>query len=118
MNGHVAASYLVVRAVFRVAEFFRHWYVDGTRGFWRTFARGARGIEETFAVRLTLKLFFQPLFRDYSIMGHILGPIFRLGRLAVGAMAYVVLFLVIFAAYLCWLALPALLLFYAISAAF
>lgn len=86
--------------------------------FWRTFTRGARGIEESIAVRVTLHLFFQPLFRDYSVVGRILGPIFRLGRLVVGGVAYAILFVLLLFAYVCWLILPIVLFWYVIRAAF
>jgi hypothetical protein len=118
MSSHVAASYLVERAVFRIGAFFRHWYVDGSASFWRTFSRGANNIEQTLAVRVTAHMLFRPLFGDYSVVGRIIGPFFRLGRLIVGAVAYAVLFIALLIVYICWLVLPALLIWYVIRAAF
>jgi len=117
MSTHVAASYLVQRALFRVVEFFRHWYIGGTQAFLRRFSDAAQGIEAVVAVRVTLRFFFQPLFRDYTVVGHILGPVFRLGRLVIGAAAYLVLFILFFAAYVVWIAFPAFLIVYALRSA-
>lgn len=114
MSSHVAASYLVQRAVFRVVEFFRHWYVGGTEAFIRRFTAAVRSVEAIVAVQVTLRFFFQPLFRDYTVVGRIIGPIFRLGRLAIGVVVYAVLFAMFFAAYVVWIAFPALLIVYAL----
>jgi hypothetical protein len=118
MSSHVAASYLVQRSVFRITEFFRHWYVGGTDVFLQRLGAAMQSIEATVAFQTTLQHFFQPLFRDYSIVGRIIGPFFRIGRLAVGLVAYAILFVIFLAAYVVWLALPALLIVYAIRSAF
>jgi len=118
MGPHIAASYLVQRAAFRVAEFFRHWYVDGTHGFIRVAAHIGTAVEQVVAVRVTLRFFFQPLFRDYTVLGRMLGPIFRAGRLVVGLLVYMLVFALLFIGYVAWIALPALLAFYAVSSAF
>ena len=63
-------------------------------------------LERTFAFHVTLRHFFEPLYQDRTILGHVLGFVFRTVRLAGGAVIY---FLVICAAvvlYLGWAAFP------------
>ena len=63
--------------------------------------------DRSFAVAITLRHFFEPLYKDYSIIGRILGIVFRSARVAIGAMFYLILALVFVVAYLIWLAIPA-----------
>lgn len=55
---------------------------------------------------MTLKHLFEPLYKDYTIMGRILGPIFRLGRVLVGLVIYIVAGAIFLIFYLFWLLLP------------
>lgn len=58
------------------------------------------------AWRETIRHFFEPLYKDYSIIGRFLGVIFRTGRLLVGTVIYVIVFFFVAAAYLIWLLIP------------
>jgi len=100
-------TYLFQRFFYRIFDFFHHWYVDGSRAFGRTFIATLREVDTVIAIKITLRYFFQPLYKDYTIMGRILGVIFRTGRILVGAAVYTVLIAVFAAAYLAWLAVPA-----------
>ncbi|MEY4731814.1 MAG: hypothetical protein RL681_760 [Candidatus Parcubacteria bacterium] len=101
-----ALVYIAHRFIYRVFDFFHHWYVDGSRFFLSRFLNVFAGLEQSFALRTTFAHFFEPLYKDYSAVGRILGIPFRAGRVLLGGTFYV-LFVVGFAvAYIAWLAIP------------
>ncbi len=108
-----APIYLLDRFVYRVVDFFHHWYVDGSRSMMHRFVNALAAADTIFAVEITLRHFFEPLYRDYSPVGRVVGVIFRAGRILVGIAAYAVLAIVFLLIYVAWLALPVVILFYA-----
>lgn len=99
-----AAYYIFQRILRRFTEFFRHWYV-------RSFILWTHGIltllenlDQTFAVAITWRHFGEPLYQDRSIVGHILGFIFRSARIAIGGVIYVVIIILAAALYIGWCA--------------
>jgi hypothetical protein len=102
-----ALIYLAHRFFYRIFEFFRHWYVDGSRVIAHRFLSTLEEIDETLAIAITLRYLFQPLYKDYSIIGRILGLIFRTGRILIGSAIYLVIALLFLAFYLVWIAIPA-----------
>lgn len=107
--------YLARRLAYRFLDFFHHWYVDGSRAIGRRFMATMTAVDQSLAIAITLRHFFEPLYKDYSVVGRILGIVFRTGRVLVGGVLYLFLALVFAAAYLAWLAVPAVILFYAIK---
>ncbi len=107
-----APIYLIDRFVYRIVDFFHHWYVDGSRAIAHRFVNALAAADTAFAVEITLRHFFEPLYRDYSPVGRVVGVIFRSGRIAIGVAAYAVLAAIFLALYVAWLAIPALILFY------
>ena len=75
-----APAYLLERFFYRFGEFFRHWYADGSRYFFRKFRESFRGAYASAALR---------------VWHYLLG-------------------VVLAAAYVVWLAVPALLLFHVV----
>jgi hypothetical protein len=106
-----APVYLIQRFFYRLVDFFHHWYVDGSRYLGHRFLLILRGIDGTLAIQITLRHFFEPLYRDYSGIGRILGVIFRTGRVFVGAVIYLFFTLLFIALYLAWILIPIFLLF-------
>ena len=105
-----ALVYIAHRFIYRVFDFFHHWYVDGSRFFLLRFLTVFAGLEQSFAVRATFAHFFEPLYKDYSAVGRILGIPFRAGRVFIAG-AFYILFAVAFAVlYVLWLLTPVLLL--------
>ena len=105
-----ALVYIAHRFIYRVFDFFHHWYVDGSRSFLTRFLNVFAGLEQSFAVRATIAHFFEPLYKDYSAVGRILGIPFRAGRVFIAG-AFYILFAVAFAVlYVLWLLTPVLLL--------
>jgi hypothetical protein len=107
-----APVYLIQRFFYRFIDFFHHWYVDGSRAIGHQFIETLANIDRTVALKITLRYFFQPLYRDYSIIGRILGIIFRSGRVVVGVLFYLLITILFAIAYLAWLAVPAVILYY------
>ncbi len=102
----LALRYLVSRFFYRIWEFFVHWYAHGFLFFWeKTFALFA-SIDQVVALRITLRYFFEPLYRDYTTLGRVLGVIFRSGRVVVGAVAYTTLGMIAIALYIVWAFIP------------
>jgi hypothetical protein len=104
--------YLARRLLYRFLDFFHHWYIDGSRAFGRSFMATLTAADRSFAVAITLRHFFEPLYRDYSIIGRILGVVFRSARVVIGGVCYFFLALAFALAYVIWLAIPAIIIFY------
>jgi hypothetical protein len=105
--------YLSRRLLYRFLDFFHHWYVDGSRAFARRFMTTIRSADDSFAVAITLKHFFEPLYKDYSIVGRIMGIFFRTLRVIFGGIFYLILAAFFAIAYVAWVAIPAVILYYA-----
>ncbi len=98
--------YLTNRAIYRIGDFFHHWYVDGTRRFIHEFISRLEDLDKGFAFRVTLKHFFEPLYKDYSVIGRILGILFRTGRITIGGLTYAFISIIFVAAYCIWISIP------------
>jgi len=107
-----ALVYVVQRFFYRFFNFFHHWYVDGSRAFWHRFVSTLLDVDQTVALRITLRYFTQPLYKDYTIIGRILGVIFRSGRIFLGLIFYAFIVAGFLIAYLAWLAVPLVIIFY------
>ena len=103
--------YLVKRFFWRLENFFHNWYVHGSRRLAHYFISALEAMDRSLAVKITLQHFFEPLYKDYTVIGRILGFFFRLGRLTIGILVYSVFGLAALGIYLGWLMLPALVLY-------
>ncbi|OGY98781.1 MAG: hypothetical protein A2855_00670 [Candidatus Liptonbacteria bacterium RIFCSPHIGHO2_01_FULL_57_28] len=106
-----APLYLLNRLFFRISDFFHHWYIDGSRAILHRCTSVFESLDQTFALRITLRYFWKPLYGDYSIVGRIFGVIFRSGRILIGSVIYLALGAIMLAFYLLWLILPFAILF-------
>lgn len=113
MQGTFALSYLVQLALARIAGFFAHWYGDGTRFFRARYRLVSRSLEDAVASRAQWHLLFRPLYGDYSVVGRIIGPIFRMGRLAGGLAAHGLITALFLVGWIVWAAVPPLIVAYA-----
>lgn len=73
-------------------------------------------LDQTIALRVTLKYFFQPLFKDYTVIGRILGVVFRSGRALLGGAVYIFAAAIFAIGYIIWLAAPIILILYVLGA--
>lgn len=101
-----APAYIIKRGLFRIKEFLHHYYIDGTRFLFYKFINFLESIDRSVAFKITLKNFFVPLYRDYSIIGRILGVIFRSMRLILGAVVYSILGIIFLLLILFWFLVP------------
>jgi hypothetical protein len=108
-----APVYLIQRFFYRIFEFFHHWYIDGSRAIGRSFMGTLTKTDQSLALKITLRHFFEPLYKDYSVIGRILGVIFRSFRIVIAAVVYLFLIAFFLGIYLFWIAIPFLILYYA-----
>ncbi len=101
-----ALVYIINRFFYLIGDFFHHWYFHATRTMVHGFVSFFENLDRTFAVRITLRHFFEPLYKDYSILGRILGVIFRSGRVLIGGVIYLFFVIIFLGVYLAWLLIP------------
>jgi len=101
-----APIYLLQRFMYRIWDFFHHWYIDGSRVMGNWFMATLAATDQAFAIKITLRYFFQPLYKDFSVIGRIMGVVFRTGRIIVGGIAYLLIAAAFGIAYVVWLAIP------------
>lgn len=101
-----ALVYLGHRFLYRITEFFRHWYVKSGKMYFDRVLNKLERVDYYFAWKITLKKLFEPLYGDYSTIGLILGFVFRTGRLVAGTLVYALIFLFVIGLYLIWLFVP------------
>lgn len=105
--------YIFQRFFYRLADFFHNWYVHGSKYLIHRFVSVLENVDRTVAIKVTLRYFFQPLYKDYTIVGRILGIVFRSGRLFVGGIIYACFILLFVGIFIIWLIFPPAILFYA-----
>ncbi len=109
----MAIVYLLNRLGYRVLDFFHHWYYHGSRVLTNYFFAFLERLDRGVALKITLKYFFQPLYKDYTVIGRILGVIFRTFRVGIGFVVYGFFGFLFTLIYLAWiLFLPAILFFF------
>jgi hypothetical protein len=99
--------YLLKQAGFRLVQFLKHWYVDGFLYFWRKTFGVLGGLDRSLAVKITARHWLKPLYQDRTIVGYILGFIFRTGRIIFGSLIYAIIFAIGIGLYLAWALAPA-----------
>jgi hypothetical protein len=97
---------LPVKFVKGMVNFFYFWYVQSSRNFWNREIAFIKQIERDMGVMVNLRLITQPIFGDYTYMGRVIGPIFRLGRVLIGFLIVLVSIVIITFVYLIWIILP------------
>lgn len=108
-----AAIYLANRFFYRLTDFFHHWYVDASRVIAHAFISTLESLDRTFAVKITLQHFFQPLYGDYSVIGRIFGIFFRTIRSTIGLAVYLFCAISFAVGYLAWISVPLIIIAYA-----
>ncbi|MBM3256840.1 MAG: hypothetical protein FJY98_00715 [Candidatus Liptonbacteria bacterium] len=111
----LAFIYFIERALFRVGDFFRHWYMDASRTMFHWLVSLLESLDRTLALRVTVRRFFEPLYQDWSVVGRILGVVFRSIRSLIAIFLYAGICLIWAIIYIVWVSLPLALLFYGLS---
>jgi hypothetical protein len=109
--------YVFYRLFFRIKDFFHHWYADGTRAIFHRLVLILEKMDATLAFRVTLKHIFEPLYKDYTVIGRAIGFVFRFFRLAIGLAVYFIFGILFLLFYVFWLLLPPAILALAINPA-
>lgn len=107
MRGMLGAfTYLARRFFYRAWTFLEHWYVRSGRIYSNFVLGRLERLDRVLAWKITARHLLEPLYKDYSVIGYMLGFLFRFVRLIVASAVYAVVFIVAVGCYLLWLALP------------
>lgn len=98
--------YIVNGAAFRLLAFLRHWYIKSFTAISGSAVNTLERLDQTWALRITVRYFLHPLYGDYTIVGRILGIIFRTGRIIIAGFIYIFVILFYAAVYLVWIMIP------------
>jgi hypothetical protein len=85
--------YLLERLLVNIKDFFERWYIKGTKIYFSSVIEILRNLDRKFAWKINLKNIFQPLYKDYSVLGYILGFFLRIGRILTALFIYVLFLL-------------------------
>ena len=102
----VSLVYILTHLGKRALDFFRHWYVNG---FLRTIHWTYNILEKFdryFALRITMKNWFQPLYQDHTFLGYFFGFVFRTARILTGLLVYGLTIILAASIYLLWAMAP------------
>jgi len=102
----MSVFYILERYFFRIYYFLYHWYVRGFRKATNWTLDYLEKLDYKFALRINLKNIFQPMYQDYSFMGHVLGFVLRSLRIFIASVIYAIFLTVCAALFLAWAAIP------------
>ena len=102
----ISFVFLAQRLGSAIFNFARHWYLDGFLRWVHWSYNILEKLDKIFALRITFKNLFQPLYQDYSLIGYFWGFIFRSARTLVGAAVYIFFALFSLVLYLIWASIP------------
>ena len=98
--------FVLNRFVFRISEFIRRWYLESARIYSHFIISLLENLDKIFALKITWRHFTEPLYQDRTVVGYILGFIFRFFRLLVGVIIYGILIFLAAIIFICWALLP------------
>lgn len=98
--------YLALAFWQKIQGFLEHWYKDSFFFLSEKLHILLKKLDKVFALRTSAQYIFQPMYQDRSIIGYILGFIFRAIRIVVGALTYIFLTLLWLSAYIVFISLP------------
>lgn len=98
--------YLGNRFLYRLVEFLRHWYRDGFLFFSHRIINFLEKLDRSFALSVTRRHLFKPLYQNYTFIGYFLGFLFRSIRLTAAGLIYALIILIGLAFYLFWAFIP------------
>ena len=102
----ISLIYIFNYSAHRAGDFLWHWYVDGFLQAVDWTLHIYERLDRRFALRITAKNWFQPLYQDYSLIGYIWGFIFRTVRIIIGLCVYAVILVAASALFLLWASFP------------
>ena len=102
----ISVVYLLAHLGRRILDFFRHWYFYGFLKAINWSYNVLERLDRNFALRVTAKNLFQPLYQDYSAIGYLWGFIFRTARIFTGLVIYGIFIILSSAIFILWALLP------------
>jgi len=97
--------YLFISFFRLFSDFLKHWYLDVFAFFYEKWWQTLKSLDRFFALPLTFKYYFYPLYSDYTWTGRLMGLFWRTVRLISGLLLYFFISLVFVVLYLFWSAL-------------
>lgn len=98
-------GFLLWRALYRVFDFIRDWYIGGAKTIFGGTIRVLESLDKSLALAVTLRYFFKPLYQDYSVIGYSLGIVFRFLRILIACILYALIAVAGIVIYVAWAAL-------------
>lgn len=99
-------AYILKQFFWRITDFLRHWYVSSFI-WWTHWIIGLlERLDRGFALKITLRCLFAPLYQDRSIFGYVLGFIFRGIKIILALFFYAVILFLAAIIYLAWAIIP------------
>lgn len=86
--------------------FTKHWYFDSLLFLYGRLLGILRKLERKFAIKINIHFIFQPLYQERSIMGYVLGFLFRSLRITVGVLLYFLIIILFAMIYFMWFFIP------------
>ncbi len=107
--------YLATRFLYRLTQFLNDWYVASFSALAHRATSILERYDRSLALRVTLRHMFEPLYQDRSVIGYILGFIFRTVRICIALVAYAIVILVFVTIYALWASVPLLLIYFILT---
>ena len=105
MNDY-ALVYIFSSALASLYEFIYHWFIVGFYVWKHWTLNAVERSERIFSFRINLRYFGEPLFQDRTIVGYVLGFVFRTSWLIIGGFFYLFFWPLAFLGYVAWCAMP------------
>jgi hypothetical protein len=105
------ASYFLNRFFSQIVNFLKHWYVNSFYFFSHFLVSVLENLDRFFALKVTFKHLFQPLYQDRTFIGYTLGFFFRLLRIILSLIIYTIINIVMVLIYTIWLLIPPFIIF-------
>ncbi|MBI4992372.1 MAG: hypothetical protein HZB99_04105 [Candidatus Harrisonbacteria bacterium] len=102
----VSLVYIFTHLGKRILGFFGHWYINGFLRIVHWTYNILEKLDRYFALRITMKNWFQPLYQDYTPIGYLWGFTFRTVRILISLIVYAVIIFLSASVYILWAAVP------------
>lgn len=86
--------------------FLYDWYAGGFRRIIGLMVDLLESLDRYWALRITVQNVFQPLYQDHSLLGHLLGFIFRVVRIVLASLLYAAIGALFVIVYIGWASIP------------
>ncbi|OGY62053.1 MAG: hypothetical protein A3H06_02475 [Candidatus Colwellbacteria bacterium RIFCSPLOWO2_12_FULL_44_13] len=101
-----AIGYCLYRAGYECVVFVKRWYGEGLRTIVQKCIAILERLDQTLALKITAKNLIEPLYKDKTFLGYLLGFVLRAGRIIVSVIIYSGVAAVGSIVCFLWLALP------------